>query len=62
MKIFLFLFILVIYLFLVVNSIIWLKNKSNENINDLIIKIIMYINFIAVCIFLIYLSISANSK
>lgn len=57
MKKILFLFILIIYLFMVVNSIIWLKNKSNENINDLIIKVIMYINFISICILLIYLSI-----
>jgi hypothetical protein len=56
MKTFFFIFILIIYLFLVVNSIIWLKNTSNENINDIILKSIIYINFIIVCILLIYLS------
>jgi hypothetical protein len=56
MKTLFFIFILIIYLFLVVNSIIWLKNTSNENINDIILKSIIYINFIIVCILLIYLS------
>ncbi len=56
MKTLFFIFILIIYLFLVVNSIIWLKNTSNENINDIILKSIIYINFIVVCILLIYLS------
>lgn len=57
MKTLFFIFILIIYLFLIVNSIIWLKNTSNENINDIILKLIIYINFIVVCILLIYLSI-----
>ncbi len=56
MKTLFFIFILIIYLFLIVNSIIWLKNISNENINDIILKSIIYINFIIVCILLIYLS------
>jgi hypothetical protein len=56
MKTLFFIFILIIYLFLIVNSIIWLKNTSNENINDIILKSIIYINFIIVCILLIYLS------
>jgi hypothetical protein len=53
--------LLLIYLFLIVNSIIWLKNKKIININDKIIKYIIYtdlIIFTSVLIFLLYLYIS----
>jgi hypothetical protein len=53
--------LLLIYLFLIVNSIIWLKNKKIININDKIIKYIIYtdlIIFTSVLIFLLYIYIS----
>jgi hypothetical protein len=37
--------IILIYLFLIVNSVIWLKDKNMININDLIVKYIIYIDF-----------------
>lgn len=37
--------LLFIYLFLIVNSIIWIKNKKINNINDKIIKYIIYSDF-----------------
>ena len=37
--------LLLIYLFLIVNSIIWLKDKNIVNINDIIVKYIIYIDF-----------------
>jgi len=37
--------IILIYLFFIVNSIIWLKNKHMTNINDMIVKYIVYIDF-----------------
>lgn len=37
--------IILIYLFFIVNSIIWLKDKNMININDLIVKYIIYIDF-----------------
>ena len=44
--IYIILFILIlIYLFLIVNSIIWLKDKHMININDIIVKYIIYIDF-----------------
>lgn len=45
--IYIILFILIlIYLFFIVNSIIWLKDKHIININDFIVKYIIYIDFI----------------
>lgn len=44
--------IILIYLFLLVNSIIWLKNKNMTNINDIIVKYIVYIDF---CIYTLLL-------
>ena len=44
--IYVFIFIIIlIYLFFIVNSIIWLKNKHITNINDIIVKYIIYIDF-----------------
>lgn len=44
--IYVFIFIIIlIYLFFIVNSIIWLKNKHITNINDIIVKYIVYIDF-----------------
>jgi len=44
--IYVFIFIIIlIYLFFIVNSIIWLKNKHMTNINDMIVKYIVYIDF-----------------
>jgi hypothetical protein len=37
--------IILIYLFFIVNSIIWLKDKNMININDIIVKYIIYIDF-----------------
>jgi hypothetical protein len=37
--------IILIYLFLIVNSVIWLKDKNMININDIIVKYIIYIDF-----------------
>ena len=48
--------ILFICLFFVFNSVIWVKNKHMTNINDKIIKIIIYINFIYVSLMLIFIS------
>lgn len=42
----LFFIIILIYLFLIVNSIIWLKDKNMININDIIVKYIIYIDFV----------------
>jgi|694.fasta_scaffold00814_21 hypothetical protein len=51
--IYIFVFIIIlIYLFLLVNSIIWLKDKNITNINDLIVKYIIYIDF---CIYTLLL-------
>ena len=38
--------IILIYLCLVVNSIIWIRNKNMININDKIVKYIIYMDFI----------------
>ena len=54
--IYIFLFILIIfYLFFIVNSIIWLKNKNMININDFIVKYIIYIDFCIYALILIFL-------
>jgi len=47
--------ILLIILFFVFNSIIWLKSKNITNINDIIIKYIIYLNFILIITFIAYL-------
>ena len=54
--IYIFLFILLlIYLFFIVNSIIWLKNKNMININDFIVKYIIYIDFCIYALILLFL-------
>jgi len=45
--------ILLIYLFLIINSIIWLKDKQMTNINDKIVKYIIYTDFIIFTIILL---------
>jgi hypothetical protein len=47
---------LLVYLFFIFNSIIWLKNKKLRNINDIIIKNLNYITFIIVCLALIFIT------
>jgi hypothetical protein len=44
--------IILLYIFLLVNSIIWLKDKKMININDIIVKYIVYIDF---CIYTLLL-------
>jgi hypothetical protein len=54
--IYIFLFILLlIYLFFIVNSIIWLKDKNMININDFIVKYIIYIDFCIYALILLFL-------
>jgi hypothetical protein len=54
--IYIFIFILIIfYLFFIVNSIIWLKNKNMININDFIVKYIIYIDFCIYALILLFL-------
>ena len=48
--------IVIVSLFFIFNSIIWLKNKNIKNINDKIIKYTIYINFIVISILLLFLS------
>jgi hypothetical protein len=48
--------ILFICLFFVFNSVIWVKNKEMTNINDKIIKIIIYINFVYISITILFIS------
>ena len=47
---------LLIILFLVFNSVIWLKNKKITDINDNIIKYIIYLNFIVISGLLLFIS------
>jgi hypothetical protein len=47
--------ILLIYLFLIINSIIWLKDKQMTNTNDKIVKYIIYTDFIIFTIILLVL-------
>ena len=50
--------LILIYLFFIVNSIIWLKNKELININDKIVRYIIYtdlIIFTLVLIFILYI-------
>lgn len=49
-------FIVIVALFFIFNSIIWLKNKNIKNINDKIIKYTIYINFVVVSVLLLFLS------
>ena len=46
--------LLLIYLFLIVNSIIWLKDKNIVNINDNIVKYIIYIDFCIYSLLLLF--------
>jgi len=48
--------VLLISLFFIMNSIIWMKNKKITNINDIIIQYTIYINFIIMIFILIFLS------
>lgn len=45
---------LLIYLFFIVNSIIWIKNKKLKNINDIVVKYIIYGDFIIYTIIIIF--------
>lgn len=47
--------LLLIYLFFIVNSIIWLKDKNMININDIIVKYIIYIDFCIYALILLFL-------
>jgi len=56
MGIYILLFItILIYLFFTLNSIIWLKDKDMQNINDKIVKYLIYINFIIFSLILLVL-------
>lgn len=53
--------LLLVYLFFIVNSIIWLKNKKIMNINDKIVRYIIYtdlIIFTLILIFILYIYLS----
>lgn len=45
--------LLLIYLFFIVNSIIWIKDKKLININDKIVKYIIYTDFFIYIIIII---------
>ena len=47
--------ILLVYIFFIVNSIIWLKDKRIKNINDKIVKFIIYCDMIIFTIFLLFI-------
>jgi hypothetical protein len=50
--------ILLVYIFFIVNSIIWLKDRRIKNINDKIVKYIIYsdiIIFTSILLFVLYL-------
>jgi hypothetical protein len=50
--------VLLIYIFFIINSIIWLKDKRTKNINDIIIKYIIYsdvVIFTSILLFILYL-------
>lgn len=50
--------ILLVYIFFIVNSIIWLKDRRIKNINDKIVKYIIYsdiIIFTSILLFILYL-------
>lgn len=46
---------LIIFLFFVVNSVIWLNQMKITNINDIIIKYIIYINLIIIILALLFI-------
>jgi hypothetical protein len=48
--------VLFISLFFIFNSVIWVKNKHMSNINDKIIRIIIYINFAYISILLLFIT------
>jgi len=48
--------ILIIYLFFILNSIIWIQRKKISDINDKIIVYIIYINFVVISGLLIFIS------
>jgi len=52
---YLFLIGLLIILFFIFNSIIWIQRKNITNINDLIIKYLLYLNFISIIALIVYL-------
>lgn len=52
---YLFIFVLLIVLFFIINSIIWLRCKKITNINDIIIEYTIYINYIIIIATLLYL-------
>jgi hypothetical protein len=47
--------ILLVYIFFIVNSIIWLKDKRIKNINDKIVKFIIYCDMIIFTILLLFI-------
>jgi hypothetical protein len=50
--------ILLVYIFFIVNSIIWLKDRKIKNINDKIVKYIIYsdiVIFTSILLFVLYL-------
>jgi len=48
-------FLLLIYIFFIVNSVIWLKDKNIKNINDIIVKYIIYVDLIFFSILLLFI-------
>jgi hypothetical protein len=48
-------FLLLIYIFFIVNSVIWLKDKNIKNINDNIVKYIIYIDLVFFSILLLFI-------
>jgi hypothetical protein len=48
--------LLIIFLFFILNSIIWIQRKKITNINDKIIVYIIYLNFIIISGILIFIS------
>jgi hypothetical protein len=48
-------FALLIILFFVFNSIIWIDRKPLTNINDIIIRYLIYFNFIVIIALILYL-------
>lgn len=53
---FLSIIVLLIAFFFVFNSIIWLKNKRMKNVNDIIVKVIIYVNFLIIIGLLLFIS------
>jgi len=47
--------LLLVYIFFIVNSIIWLKDKNIKNINDKIVKYIIYTDIIFFTILLLFI-------